>query len=141
MLSTKQLAQESGLTLRQLQWLDDQEIVVPTRGKLSAECARRGGRTDCRLYTDDQVRRVKTLGELRSKGLSLSAATRILNLCWDTLSRSRGPAYLLVDARNASGHNGKNGTREAARVVFGERKVVAHLCEAAHGTILLKFVH
>jgi DNA-binding transcriptional MerR regulator len=137
-ISTKELSLECGLTLRQLQWLDEQNLVVPQRGWLPGS---RHSRPDSRLYGADHRKRLKILGELRHKGLSLRAASRVLEACWDTVSRAKRSVYVIVDAREAVGHVNAKGNQDIAKVVFGDKEVLREVCAVQHGTILLKIVH
>src|SRR5581483_9471205 len=62
------VARLSGVSLRQLRWWDEREVVSP---------AKDGHR---RLYVPEQVLEILTMADLRRKGLSLQKVRRILRL-------------------------------------------------------------
>lgn len=74
--STKQVAQRTGATIRQLQWWDEKEIIKPEI---------RGRR---RYYSPDQVAEAQLLVKLFDKGVSLQKSRGVV----DTLRKYR-PSY------------------------------------------------
>ncbi len=62
------VVQLTGITARQLQWWDEQEIVVP---------AREG---HCRLYSDADLAEVAVICQLRKKGFSLQRVRKVMRL-------------------------------------------------------------
>lgn len=90
--TSHQVAERTGLSPRQLQWWDEQGIVVP---------ARLGHR---RLYSATELAELVLLGDLRRRGFSLQRIRHMLVLLRHTfghglaelLTRRRAP-YLLTD--------------------------------------------
>lgn len=63
-----EVAQLTGITARQLQWWDEQGIVVP---------ARQG---HCRLYSQADLAEVAVICQLRNKGFSLQRVRKVMRL-------------------------------------------------------------
>ncbi len=66
-MTTAQLSAHAGVSLRQLQWWDEQGIVTPeqdTRG---------------RRYSTEQIRAVQLIAQLRRRGVTLYRANRIVH--------------------------------------------------------------
>jgi DNA-binding transcriptional MerR regulator len=63
-----EVVQLTGITARQLQWWDEQGIVVP---------AREG---HCRLYSDADLAEVAVICQLRKKGFSLQRVRKVMRL-------------------------------------------------------------
>ena len=85
----------TGVTLRQLQWWDEQGVVSP---------AQRGHR---RLYQLDEVIEVSLITELRRKGISLQKIRRVLKFLQKELGkglfesvRNGHEVHLLTDGKN-----------------------------------------
>ena len=62
-----EVAQLTGISLRQLQWWDEQKIVAPSR---------RGHR---RLYSLDDLAEIAIIRDLRRRGFSLQKIRRVMN--------------------------------------------------------------
>jgi DNA-binding transcriptional MerR regulator len=93
--TSSQVSQRSGLTPRQLQWWDEQGIVVP---------ARQGHR---RLYSAEDLAELSILSDLRRRGFSLQRIRRMVGLLRREFGRrvadllGRGPAlHLLTDGES-----------------------------------------
>lgn len=90
-----EIAQLTGITLRQLQWWDEQKIVAASRV---------GHR---RIYSRDDLVHIAIVCELRGRGCSLQKVRRIAKLLQKQLGtglvttvRSTQEYYLLTDGRN-----------------------------------------
>ncbi len=57
--TTNEVSEATGATLRQLQYLDDNGHVVPSRGWV-------GKKPNARLYSADQIRQIKRMMDIRS---------------------------------------------------------------------------
>lgn len=91
--SSSEVARIAGVSLRQLQWWDEQKVVSP----------RHEGHK--RLYTQEEVVEVSVIAELRRKGFSLQRIRRVLRFLQRELGRRlaevAGPdLHLLTDGRN-----------------------------------------
>ena len=93
--TSSQVSQRSGLTPRQLQWWDEQGIVVP---------ARQGHR---RLYSAEDLAELSILSDLRRRGFSLQRIRRMIGLLRREFGRrladllGRGPdLHLLTDGES-----------------------------------------
>ncbi len=92
--TSKQVGALTGITLRQLQWWDEQGIVVPARD----------GRR--RLYSMDDLAAVAVIAELRDKGFSLQRVRKVVRMLQREFGRSlvdavsvRSDCHLLTDGR------------------------------------------
>jgi DNA-binding transcriptional MerR regulator len=65
-LTSKQVAKLTGATLRQLQWWDEKRLVM----------VRHDGHS--RVYTPEDARRVKTVVDLRKRGISLQQCRKVM---------------------------------------------------------------
>jgi DNA-binding transcriptional MerR regulator len=65
-LTTSEVAKLTGATLRQLQWWDEQNLIT----------VRQDGHS--RIYTLEDARRVKTVVELRKRGISLQQCRKLM---------------------------------------------------------------
>lgn len=95
LLTSKEVAALTGISLRQLQWWDERGLVVP---------ARQGHR---RLYSLDDLAEVAVIAELRSKGFSLQRMRKVVRFLRQELGKrlvetvSGGSDYhLLTDGRH-----------------------------------------
>ncbi len=93
--TSSQVSQRTGLTPRQLQWWDEQSIVVP---------ARQGHR---RLYSAEDLAELSILSDLRRRGFSLQRIRRMIGLLRREFGRrlaellGRGPdLHLLTDGES-----------------------------------------
>jgi len=93
--TSSQVSQRTGLTPRQLQWWDEQGIVVPDR---------QGHR---RLYSAEDLAELSILSDLRRRGLSLQRIRRMIGLLRREFGRrvaellGRGPdLHLLTDGES-----------------------------------------
>ena len=93
--TSSQVSQRTGLTPRQLQWWDEQGIVMP---------ARQGHR---RLYSAEDLAELSILSDLRRRGFSLQRIRRMIGLLRRELGRrlasllGRGPdLHLLTDGES-----------------------------------------
>ena len=92
-MTTIDLARESGVSLRQLQWWDEKGIISP------AQDGRR------RAYGAQDVLAVRVLAALRRKGLSLQCAKKIICACMPSFTGGLRPGekvYLATDGKNVS---------------------------------------
>lgn len=94
LLTSNEVAELTGVSLRQLQWWDERGLVVP---------AREGHR---RLYSLDDLAEVAVIAELRRKGFSLQRMRKVVRFLRQELGRrlvetvSGGSDYhLLTDGR------------------------------------------
>lgn len=71
-MNTAAVAKLCGVSLRQLQWWDEQGLVVPGRVQRSA------GSGSARVYSADDVRRVRVVGTLLRKGFTLRQVRVVL---------------------------------------------------------------
>jgi DNA-binding transcriptional MerR regulator len=85
----------TGMTARQLQWWDEQGLVVPARE----------GR--CRLYSFDDLAEVAVIGELRARGFSLQRVRKVMSFIQQEFGKrlvdtvTAGADYhLLTDGEN-----------------------------------------
>ena len=93
--TSQDVSRVSGVSLRQLQWWDEQGVVSP------AHIAHR------RLYEPDEVIEVAVIAELRRKGFSLQKIRRVLKFLqkemgkrlFDSVSNG-AEVHLLTDGRN-----------------------------------------
>ena len=83
--ATHELMKLCRVSARQLQWWDEEGVVMPKQ---------EGHK---RLYSPEQVRRVYIVSELRRKGLSLQQIRKILV----QLNGINGGGYLVTDGRKA----------------------------------------
>ncbi len=72
--SSREVAAETGLTARQLQWWDERGIFAPS---VPTHRTAAGGYTE-RRYTPIELIELKVLAELRRRGLSLARIRRLL---------------------------------------------------------------
>lgn len=93
--TSSQVSQHTGLTPRQLQWWDEQGIVVP---------ARRGRR---RIYSAKDVAELRVLADLRRRGFSLQRIRRMIAVLrrefghrLADLTAHNGELHLLTDGRS-----------------------------------------
>jgi len=93
--TSRQVAALTGLSLRQLQWWDEQNIVVP---------AREGHR---RIYSLDDVAEVAVIRELRQRGFSLQKIRRVIRFLQKELGKrlvqtvaAAAEYHLLTDGRH-----------------------------------------
>lgn len=93
--TSKEVAQRIGISLRQLQWWDEQKLVVPQRD---------GHR---RLYSLDDLAEVAVIAQLRRKGFSLQRMRQVVRFLRQELGKplvktvSGGSEYhLLTDGRH-----------------------------------------
>jgi DNA-binding transcriptional MerR regulator len=108
--SSSQVSERTGLTPRQLQWWDEQGIVVP---------ARRGHR---RLYSATDLAELAVLCDLRRRGFSLQRIRKMLLLLrqefGQTLSTlvERGPGlHLLTDGESVYLRDSESGVVDLLR--------------------------
>jgi DNA-binding transcriptional MerR regulator len=92
--TSREVAELAGVTLRQLQWLDERGIVAP---------ARAGHR---RLYSMTELTEVAVIGELRHRGFSLQRVRKVMRFLHKEFGKrlaetvSGGSEYhLLTDGR------------------------------------------
>ena len=93
--SSQDVTRITGVSLRQLQWWDEQGVVSPTQ---------RGHK---RLYEIHEVVEVALINELRGKGISLQKIRRVMNYLHKEMGRSLFDSarngrdvHLLTDGRN-----------------------------------------
>jgi DNA-binding transcriptional MerR regulator len=92
--TSNQVAEATGISLRQLQWWDEQGLVVPTRA---------GHR---RLYSMDDLAEVAVIAELRRKGFSLQRMRKIIRFLRQEIGKrlvetvgGNSDYHLLTDGR------------------------------------------
>jgi len=93
--SSRQVAELTGLSLRQLQWWDERGLVVPQR---------QGHR---RLYSLDDLAEVAVIAELRRKGFSLQRMRKVVRFLRQELGQrlvetvsGESEYHLLTDGRH-----------------------------------------
>ena len=108
--TSSQVSQRTGLTPRQLQWWDEQGIVVP---------ARQGHR---RLYSAQDLAELSILGDLRRRGFSLQRIRRMIGLLRREFGRrlatllERGPdLHLLTDGESVFLRDSERGVIDLLR--------------------------
>jgi len=92
--TSNQVAEATGISLRQLQWWDEQGLVVPSRT---------GHR---RLYSMDDLAEVAVIAELRRKGFSLQRMRKIIRFLRQEIGKrlvetvgGNSDYHLLTDGR------------------------------------------
>jgi len=92
--TSNQVAESTGISLRQLQWWDEQGLVVPSRV---------GHR---RLYSMDDLAEVAVIAELRRKGFSLQRMRKIIRFLRQEIGKrlvetvgGNSDYHLLTDGR------------------------------------------
>ncbi len=102
--TSQQVVELTGITARQLQWWDEQRIVVP---------AREGHR---RLYSFDDIAEVAVICELRKRGFSLQRVRKVISYLKKELGKrlvetvTAGAEYhLLTDGKNIFLENSAQG--------------------------------
>jgi len=92
--TSNQVAEATGISLRQLQWWDERGLVVPTRA---------GHR---RLYSLDDLAEVAVIAELRRKGFSLQRMRKIIRFLRQEIGKrlvetvgGNSDYHLLTDGR------------------------------------------
>jgi DNA-binding transcriptional MerR regulator len=90
------VARLAGITLRQLQWWDERELISPRQ------------EDHRRVYVPEEVLEVLTVANLRRKGLSLQKVRRVLRLLRSQAGqlfaealRSQSDRYVLTDGHSA----------------------------------------
>ena len=90
-----EVVQRTGISLRQLQWWDEQKIVAPSR---------RGHR---RIYSLDDLAEIAIIWDLRRRGFSLQKIRRVVNFLHRQLGRrlmqsvrAADEYHLLTDGRH-----------------------------------------
>ena len=108
--TSSQVSQRTGLTPRQLQWWDEQGIVVP---------ARQGHR---RLYSAEDLAELSILSDLRRRGFSLQRIRRMIGLLRREFGRrlaellGRGPdLHLLTDGESVYLRDSERGVIDLLR--------------------------
>ena len=108
--TSSQISQRTGLTPRQLQWWDEQGIVVP---------AREGHR---RLYSAEDLAELSILSDLRRRGFSLQRIRRMIGLLRREFGRrlaellGRGPdLHLLTDGESVFLRDSERGVIDLLR--------------------------
>lgn len=88
--STLQVASLTKVSLRQLQWWDERGLVCP---KFVPGL---GGDGFVRQYSEEDLRRVFRMAQLRKAGVSLQMAAKILKskMEWKTVMRIRKPTVI-----------------------------------------------
>lgn len=93
--SSNQVVELTGISLRQLQWLDERGIVVPTR---------EGHR---RLYSPEDIAEIAIISELRARGFSLQRVRAVICFLQSEFDRrlieatsSNAEVHLLTDGRH-----------------------------------------
>jgi DNA-binding transcriptional MerR regulator len=94
-LTTTEVSRVSGVSLRQLQWWDEQGVISP---------AHSGHR---RIYRPEEVIEVTVIAELRRKGFSLQKIRRVLKFLQKEMGKrlfesvkNGAEAHLLTDGKN-----------------------------------------
>lgn len=118
--TSAQVVRLTGITPRQLQWWDEQEIVVP---------AREGRR---RLYSADDVTEIAVICALRRKGFPLQRVRRIMKFLQKELGRRLGEAvsngseyHLLTDGNRVYLENSQ---REVIDILKNSRQPLLGVC-------------
>lgn len=108
--TSSQVSERTGLTPRQLQWWDEQGIVVP---------AREGHR---RLYSAEDLAEVAILCDLRRRGFSLQRIRKMIAMLRQEFGRrladllSRGPGlHLLTDGETVFLRDSESGVIDLLR--------------------------
>jgi len=93
--NSNQVVELTGITARQLQWMDERGIVVPTRD---------GHR---RLYSLEDLAEIAVICELRRRGFSLQRVRKVIRFLQKELGRrlvettaSNSEVHLLTDGKN-----------------------------------------
>ncbi len=93
--TSNQVVELTGITARQLQWLDERNIVVPSR---------EGHR---RLYSLEDLAEIAVICELRRRGFSLQRVRKVIRFVQKELGRrlvettaSNSQVHLLTDGKN-----------------------------------------
>jgi DNA-binding transcriptional MerR regulator len=93
--TSNQVVELTGITARQLQWMDERSIVVPTRD---------GHR---RLYSLEDLAEIAVICELRRRGFSLQRVRKVIRFLQRELGRrlvettaSNAEVHLLTDGKN-----------------------------------------
>lgn len=118
--TSAQVVRLTGITPRQLQWWDEQGIVVP---------AREGRR---RLYSADDVTEIAVICALRRKGFPLQRVRRIMKFLQKELGRRLGEAvsngseyHLLTDGNRVYLENSQ---REVIDILKNSRQPLLGVC-------------
>lgn len=82
-MTTKQVSKLCGVTLRELQWWDEQGIVTP---------AIDGHK---RIYTDAEVETVRRIQRLRKAGIGLRHVKKCLKLKYSSVMRISVPTVIM----------------------------------------------
>jgi len=93
--SSQDVARVAGVSLRQLQWWDEQNVVSPTHSGHK------------RLYQPEEVIEVSVIAELRRKGFSLQKIRRVLRFLQKEMGKrlfesvqNGAEVHLLTDGKN-----------------------------------------
>lgn len=92
---SREIIEATGMTERQLRWLDEQGIVRPGRG---------GGQGNAYRYSVREAVEISVIRELRLKGLSLRAASRIQKQLRQAIEKAADgvdPVFLIATAKVA----------------------------------------
>jgi len=118
--TSAQVVRLTGITPRQLQWWDEQGIVVP----------RREGRR--RLYSADDITEIAVICALRRKGFPLQRVRRIMKFLQKELGRRLGEAvsngsdyHLLTDGKRVYLENSQ---REVIDILKNSRQPLLGVC-------------
>lgn len=107
--TSREVAELTGLTARQLQWWDDKRLFA---AHIASKRTERGGYTE-RRYTPVDLLELLVLAELRRQGLSVAQLRRLLETLrtefgvrlFETIGGG-GPLTLLTDGRDVYGRTG-----------------------------------
>jgi DNA-binding transcriptional MerR regulator len=106
--TSREVAELTGLTARQLQWWDDKRLFA---AHIAPKRTARGGYTE-RRYTPVDLLELLVLGELRRQGVSVAQLRRLLETLrtrfgvrlFETIGGG-GPLTLLTDGRDVYGRS------------------------------------